>query len=325
MLEKIDVVIIVLNSAKTLSACIQSVQACRYPQELITIFYADGGSRDDSVRIAESHGARSILVDAEYPTPGGQRNAGWKAGEAPLVQFLDSDTILDPDWLFVAVGKLEAGLGAVCGDRREMHPERSTFNWIHDQEWNGKPGVADFFGGDVLIRREALESTGGYDPGIVAGEDPECAYRVRKAGYRILKLDCPMTRHDIAMYKVRQYWKRTHRSGYGFAEVHSLHRDFWGNEVARIWIRGGFFLLGCALLPIAFFSPVFFIFPVLGFFLLFRPRLLLVRKFMNCMSLEQREARIYAWHTSLAVVPQFFGLLRFHLGKVFRCPLRNKR
>jgi glycosyltransferase involved in cell wall biosynthesis len=326
MQPRIDVVIIGLNSARTLPACIGSVRACRYPGESISVYYADSGSTDDSMRVAESLGAVALLVEAVSPTPGRQRNAGWRAGTAELVQFLDSDTVMDPDWLGAGVAALaDEGAAAACGDRRELHPERSVFNWLGNLEWNGPAGDAEHFGGDVLIRRAALERTGGYDPDLVAGEDPELAHRVRAAGYRIVKLDVPMTGHDLAMTRARQYWKRAFRSGYAFAEVHGLHKDMWGRDAARIAARAGAFLAGALLLPFAALSPwLALLFPV-GFLFMINPRLRLVGAFAREMSLTRAEARTYAWHASLVVAPQFCGMARYYWGRLVGSPLRNKR
>ena len=91
-------------------------------------------------------------------------------GSSKYIQFLDSDTVLDSEWLGKAITAIQSSkAGAVAGDRREMRPEASVFNWIGDLEWNGEPGEAECFGGDVLASREALERTGGYDPDLSAG------------------------------------------------------------------------------------------------------------------------------------------------------------
>ena len=91
----IDVVIIGVNTEKTLGKCLESVLESRYKEGEIHIWYVDGGSTDGSVAIARScSGVHVIEIHPEYPSPGLGRNAGWRAGNSPMVQFLDSDTIL---------------------------------------------------------------------------------------------------------------------------------------------------------------------------------------------------------------------------------------
>jgi glycosyltransferase involved in cell wall biosynthesis len=325
MKKSVDVVIIGLNSARTLEDCINSVRGCRYPQDSLRIFYADGGSLDGSVSIAERLGAVVLEVASDSPSPGRQRNAGWRAGAGEFIQFLDSDTVMDPDWLQAGIDSFSDDIGAVYGNVKERYPEKSWFNWIGDKEWNGKSGDIEYFGGMVLIRRKVLEQTGGYDSALIAGEDPELAYRVRSHGARIVKIDARMTLHDLAMYRAAQYWKRSSRSGYAYAEVNRMHKEFWRGEVRRIIARGGSFFVGVLFLPLAFSHPWLGFIPVIATLLLLRPRILKVGYFMSEMALSRREASSYAWHASLVVLPQCFGVLRYWWGQAFGCPLTNKR
>ncbi len=337
-LPDIDCVVIGVNTEATLARCLQSIKDCDYPQEKLHLIYVDGGSSDGSVEIGSAIAdVKVISLGDRHPTPGRGRNAGWRSGGSPLVQFLDSDTILEPDWLTKGVQSMnQEGTGAVQGYRKEMHPDKSIFNWITSLEWNGPPGEAEAFGGDVLIRREILDATGGYDEIMVGGEDPELSQRVRDKGWRILQLDTAMTHHDIAMFRVSQYWKRAFRSGYGFAAVidkgSGRKRKFWFTEFRRIIVRGGgsLLLLFAALLSLfvsLFFFPLFYlpciISTILACVLLFWPRLFRVNAFKETLALTDDQARIYAWHCSLAVLPDILGVIRYYLGKVANRPLRN--
>jgi len=327
----IDVVIIGVNTEKTLRKCIESVLESRYKEGQIHTWYVDGGSTDGSVAIARGcSGVHVIEIHPEYPSPGLGRNAGWRGGHFPMVQFLDSDTILDPDWIEKALGAMSQQVGAVRGNREEMNPNASVYNWIGSLEWNALPGECDAFGGDVLIRRSILEETDGYDEVLVGGEDPELSQRVRLKGWKIIQLDEPMTRHDLAMTKVSQYWRRCFRTGYGFAAVTARFgtetKGFWLHELIRILIRGGGFL-GFALLGLLgmFFSPWTLLFLLPGLLLLFFPRIFRLSYFMKDKGLSRDQAKTYALHCSLIVVPEFFGLARFLWGQVTGNPLRNKR
>ncbi len=333
----IDCVVIGVNCEKTLGRCLDSIMGSDYPADRLHVYYADGGSSDSSLEVAHSHpGVTPIALRPEHPAPGLGRNAGWRKGSSPLVQFLDSDTLLDPGWLKKgAAAMTRSEIGAVMGLRSEMHPEKSVYNWIGDLEWNGPAGDADCFGGDVMVRREALETTGGYDEVLVGGEDPELSRRVIRAGWRIVRLPEPMTRHDLAMYRAGQYLKRAFRSGYGFAAVRErearLGSDFWQHAMRKITVRGGGFavsVLVAALLAAggsAVSAATGLLCLAVGTGLLFRPRLFLVNQFKRQHNLTTRQARRYAWHCSVVVLPQVLGVARFYLGKWAKRPLRNRR
>ncbi len=332
----IDVVIIGVNTEKTLGKCIESVKESPYKEGKIHIWYVDGGSMDGSVAVAEGHGGVTVIrihpahIVQTGPTPGLGRNAGWRAGSAPLVQFLDSDTLMDAGWLEKAVSTMSPDVGAVRGNREEINPYVSVYNWIGSLEWNARQGECEAFGGDVLIRRAILEETEGYDEVLVGGEDPELSQRVRLKGWKIIQLDEPMTRHDLAMTRVSQYWKRCFRTGYGFAAVTARFgtatKGFWFHELIRILIRGGGFL-GFALLALVgiFFSPWAILFLLPGLLLLFFPRIFRLSYFMKDKGLTLDQAKTYALHCSLIVIPEFLGLARFFYGHLTGKPLRNKR
>ena len=327
----VDVVIIGLNPAATLASCINNVLNTGYNRGSVQIYYVDSGSTDGSVEIARGFaGVRIVELAPDHPSPGGGRNAGWKAGSAPLVQFLDSDTEMDAQWLDKAIDALDGEVGAVRGNRIERHPENSVFNWIADQEWNAAPGECADFGGDVLIRRSALEVCRGYDEILVGGEDPELSQRVRKLGWKIIQLNQPMTTHDLAMNTIPQYWKRGFRTGYGFAAVvdrhHNTSNRFWFAELKRIIVRGGGgpVLMGAGLLLSFLASPVWLVVSIMGAFLLMFPRLLRVGYFASDKGLSTDEARIYSWHCSAVVLPEFFGVVRYAIAKFFDLPLRNR-
>lgn len=325
-MHEVDVVIIGVNSRKTLEKCIESIYKTEYDIEKINIIYSDGGSTDNSLEIASKYEKVKVLnLNLASPTPGKQRNEGWKAGVAPFVQFIDSDTILDSNWIAEAVKTLtEKNVDAVCGNRNEMHPEESVFNWLGNLEWNPAYGVVDAFGGDVMIKRSVLEKTDGYNPELVAGEDPELAYRIRKEGFTILRLDTPMTLHDLGMKHIKQYWKRAFRTGYAYIEVFLMNREMWSADVKRICVRGSAFILSGISLLLSLQNPTYLISFILFLAIAFRPRLLLVNYFMTNMKLNRDEAKKYAWHTSLVVLPQYIGIIRFLIGKFFNKPLKNK-
>lgn len=64
---------------------------------------------------------------------------------------------------------------------------------------------------------------------------------------------------------------------------------------------------------------------IAGTTMLFSPRLFRIEKFMRENNLNKTEAKKYAWHCSLVVIPQLFGIIRFYFGQLFNKPLKNKR
>ena len=322
---KIGVVIIGINVEKYLADCIRSVRSADYPQDLLEIVYADGGSRDNSPAIAKAiDGVTVIELNDRHPTPGRGRNAGWKYLSTPLIQFMDADTELALGWFKDAYRLVTDRVAAVCGHRREKHPARNNYHRLVDMEWHYEIGPCRYFGGEVLIQREVLEETGGFDEALIAGEDPELSYRIRQSGWQILRIDAPMTTHDINMSSFRQYLKRAFRSGYAYAEIGLRfirnQEKLWLREMTRIVVK--------ALLPVGLVVVgVMISKPLLGlllglliftkpFFGLGRIRRTYQQTWLMCL--------VYAGHTALVVYPQFCGILRYFWGILIRNPLKNR-
>lgn len=325
---KIDVVIIGVNASKTLQKCIESILSADYPQHELAVFYVDGGSKDASVAIAKNFNQVNVIeLNRKHPTPGSGRNAGYKAGNSQWVHFFDSDTIVDSDWFNKVVAAIKPEYGAIFGNRNEIHPDANAYHVIADLEWNGASGESEAFGGDVFIRRDVLEAVGAYDETLIAGEDPELSQRIRKSGLKLLHLNELMVKHDICMSSFKQYWKRAYRTGYGFAAVVNRHfrESFWKHELIRILIRGcgflGLSVFGAVSILMGAWSGCFFL--LLGFILLLFPRLFRVRRIMLNKRIDIYRARCYAWHCSVVVIPQFFGVVRYCFERIFNRPLQN--
>ncbi|MEL6765648.1 MAG: glycosyltransferase [Pseudomonadota bacterium] len=223
---RIAAVVIGRNEGARLVGCLESLSGRAAP-----VVYVDSGSTDGSVSAARALGAMVVELDPAQPfTAARGRNAGLAAlagagDAAPYVQFIDGDCVLEPGWIDTAAAFLDAHPqhAVVCGRRKERFPEASLWNRLADMEWNTPPGDTAACGGDALMRRAALSAVGGYRESLIAGEEPELCLRLARAGWRIHRLDAPMTLHDAAMTRFSQWRRRTRRAGWAAAEGFALH------------------------------------------------------------------------------------------------------
>jgi GT2 family glycosyltransferase len=235
-LDDVAVVAIGRNEGERLRRCLESVVG-----RVALVVYVDSGSTDGSVAVSQRLQCEVVALDMTQPfTAARARNAGAQRALAlhpdlSFIQFVDGDCEVDPSWLPVAHSflKSEPSVAAVFGRRRERHPEVSVFNRLCDMEWNVPPGTVRYCGGDVMMRAQAWQGVGGYRNDLIAGEEPELCIRLRVAGWTIRCLDAPMTLHDAAITRWSQWWRRTMRTGYAFAEGSHL----FGAPPERHWVR----------------------------------------------------------------------------------------
>lgn len=222
----IAAVVIGRNEGARLIACLEALRG-----QVGRVIYVDSGSTDGSQQAATERGAEVVLLDTDQPfTAARARNRGLaeliESGQ-PLayVQFLDGDCALQPGWIETARAFLdETPRAAVaCGRRRERFPEASIYNRLIDAEWDTAVGRTRSCGGDALMRLTALAEVGGYNPDLIAGEEPELCVRLRARGWDIWRLDAEMTLHDAALSRFGQWWQRTRRGGYAFAQGVAMH------------------------------------------------------------------------------------------------------
>ena len=245
----IGIVVIGRNEGESLQRCLRSVV-----EQKALVVYADSGSTDQSVGLARDLGASVVVLEASLPfTAARGRNAGFArlvelAPAIKYVQFIDGDCELAPGWLESGVQffmKYTAH-AAVCGRLRERRPEASIYNRLCDIEWNGPTGDIDSCGGVFLIRATAFAEIGGMNSAIAAGEEPEMCLRLRKAGWRIARLDKEMALHDAALLRFAQWWHRVVRGGRGAVDVYKrTDTQVFAPQVKRtlLWTIGWSFAL----------------------------------------------------------------------------------
>jgi glycosyltransferase involved in cell wall biosynthesis len=322
MLDKPDlsVVIIGRNEGERLTRCLESVAAACPPVGFWEIIYVDSASSDDSVQRAGRLGANVISVAPTRPCASIGRNVGWRAAHAAIVLFLDGDTVLAPDFVNQTLCEFsDPKVGVVFGNRRESNTEGSIYNRVLDLDWIIPPGPIEFCGGDALMRREVLEAVGGYDEGLMAAEDTELCARIRAIGYNVLHVDRPMVRHDLAITRFSQYWRRALRTGYAYAEVSErIHRrdsPIWYRQAQHNRVNGAVMAAIVAGAPILAagarsFAPV-----------LIGTAIIVILAVRNAIHSRWKKVRLstrllYGLHSHLVQIPLLLGQLKYQLDRL---------
>ncbi len=256
-IHSVGIVAIGRNEEEYLQAALESaLKATPY------VVYVDSGSTDNSLQIATKLGVAIVELDPAIPfTAARAYNTGVTrllelSPSLEFVQFLDGDAQLLPEWVESAFQAMTQNpeVSVVCGRRREKFPHQSVYNLLADMEWDTPIGEIEECGPESMMRLSHFKKVRGFDESLIAGEEPEICFRLRLNGGKILRIDADTSQHDMNMMQFRQWWRRSRRGGYAFAEEAWIHRQAPGHYRQRQCLRIWLWVFGLPLTAISLFS-----------------------------------------------------------------------
>jgi len=186
MSRRLSFVVPVKNDAARLERCLARIVASRREQADIEMIVADNGSSDGSPDIARGMGARVLSLPTLRVAELRNRAAAETTGE--FVAFVDADHEIDPGWTVAALEVLSdesvGGAGALYAS-----PNSSWVQAMYGVLRGRTVGRGDTLwlgSGNLVVRRSAFTSVGGFDPALEACEDVDLCQRLTAAGWRLV-------------------------------------------------------------------------------------------------------------------------------------------
>lgn len=186
---RIAVIVPVLNEAATIEATISSLRALTPPPDRIRL--ADGGSTDDTARLARAAGAE--VVEATGQGRGGQIAAALQGIEEEIAIIAHADMSFPPNALAVLRRRLSQDVtcpGGCFGHRFDGRSVR--LRWVETWDYLRARYRGISYGDQAqFFRPAALAQVGGF-PDQPIMEDIELSLRLRRLG-RPCYLNLPVT------------------------------------------------------------------------------------------------------------------------------------
>jgi glycosyltransferase involved in cell wall biosynthesis len=209
----VAVVIPTHNRATLLPRLVAALEAQHHPPAEVVI--VDDGSADHTpavlARLAASTSLPLVTVRFDRSRgPAVARNTGWRQTTASLVAFTDDDCVPQPGWLAAAADAMTAAprSGVLQGATRPPD-DAVEGRWAVTRRVDGPTPF--FEACNLVLRREALETAGGFDETLVMhGEDTALGWAVIERGWeRGFEADA-VVEHDLSHpglgWHLRQAW-----------------------------------------------------------------------------------------------------------------------
>ena len=187
MAMKISVITVCFNSAATISDTLRSVADQTHPD--VEHVIVDGGSRDDTVKLAHTLGRSGKVIISE-PDKGiyDAMNKGLRLATGEVIGFLNADDMYAANDVLAKVSALmqQRGLDALYGDTEFIHPHnlnKPVRRYRSDRfrpdriGWGWMPAHPALF-----LRRQVFERYGDFRPDYRIAGDFELVARVFHPG-----------------------------------------------------------------------------------------------------------------------------------------------
>jgi len=219
------------------------------------VVVVDGNSVDDTLEIVSEFVPKLplVILSDEGRGLGYARDVGWRATSSPYIIMLDSDVVMEPEFVAEALRIMENDrrVGALSA---KLRPKIEEKGWLAlfqvkkleyhlhlSEPTYPEPAVA-LINACTMFRREALERVGGFDHHFkLADEDIELSFRLRKAGYFLSYLPIEVTHLERAGYR---FWDTNFRYGRSYVHISEKHPD-----MAPLWTFKRAFLTASLLFP----------------------------------------------------------------------------
>lgn len=209
MINKIWVVIPTYNRADDLIACLDSLSTAKIMKEQIIV--VDNHSNDDTIdKLKRNHPEVHLIPLPENLGASRASNIGFEHAQKNNAEFilrLDSDTIVDQNFINPLLTRAEENPEVGILSPKIYYDDPSDEIWFaganqhpwhfgtieghrHEKDAPGNAHVREVdyvWGAAMLIKREVLQKTGGFDTDFfVYYEEVDFCLRVKEFGYKLL-------------------------------------------------------------------------------------------------------------------------------------------
>jgi len=268
------------NMEETIDKCLVSIINQNYPKNKIEIIVINDASTDKTYEIAKNILKKSkvkykLLSNKKNMKIPFTSNVGINAASGKFIAYIDSDAILEKNWLIGVLPQMEQKtVGAVAGFIRTANPENFWARLAgYELEWRyaqlRSETIDHVSTTNTLYRKKALEDVkenGKYfDENFHYGLDTDMSNRLRERGWKLIQLKNTCCFHYWKT-SFRSYFKQCFNTGYARLRLMKKYKKIMIDKVTTLKLSLQVPLMGLLLLNL--FLSLFFNFFFLTSFLI---------------------------------------------------------
>jgi cellulose synthase/poly-beta-1,6-N-acetylglucosamine synthase-like glycosyltransferase len=184
---KVSIIVAAYNSQDTIEECLKSILAQNYPRDSLEIIVMDGGSKDNTVKIAQQFPIKVFSIHLNCPAA---YNYAHKIAQHSVLGFIDSDAKVEENWLQKLVPLLnEPNVAGVSGSIETWNVDNPWARCVGYELKNRYQRIGKYTGRiatmNLLMKKTVIEEAGGWDEKLPSQYDTDLGFRISAKGYKI--------------------------------------------------------------------------------------------------------------------------------------------
>jgi glycosyltransferase involved in cell wall biosynthesis len=214
----VSFVIPVLNAERDIKRCLTSINNLQCEEGAYEVIVLDNGSTDCTQQVVREMGfVCQVIPEVKV---GALRNHGAAIARGDYLAFIDADVELMPRWLLNGLTAFDHTHVVASGCFPKAPPNATWVQRAWEIQQRGGQGsrsvtpVPWLPSMNLLVRREAFLSVGGFDEQLTTAEDVDLCYRLGKVGTILSNSDMEAIHWGEAP-DLRTFWRKEVWRGIG--------------------------------------------------------------------------------------------------------------
>ena len=184
---KVSIIVAAYNSQDTIEECLKSILAQNYPADFFEVIVMDGGSKDNTVKIAQKLPIKVVSIRLNAPAA---YNYAMNISSHPILGFIDADAKVEVEWLNKLIPNLsEPNVAGVSGSIETWNTDNPWAKSIGYELKNRYSRIGKYTGRiatmNLLLKKSVIKEVGGWEEKLPSQYDTDLGFRISAKGYKI--------------------------------------------------------------------------------------------------------------------------------------------